>query len=377
MISQIKITFWYLIPLILIFNGMLPHWESRPNEIEHIISIKHPGEKHSIQATLTELQNEDGLPISYYMDVESVICLAEVCKVIPVTLYWNDIGEFQNYKLQSGATLEKYEADLFEPNDYKKLQTILENLNSPFKDVFIEDILTVPNTLNEEIDALSGATILELDEKDTVPGAALTCYTLWHWANGQIVSEIKNITGANLTSKQLLTYLNSTLENYQIFALNEITKRKEIKPDYIDILKKIVPNSSKKINKHVVKYIEFSRPEMYSELIGQLYSKVNNENRLLYLNSLLRSKKHSTSENYDVYTENIGLLTSYQEIDLILQILEQINMTSYQVEQITALLNHKNFLIARRVYWFLLNQEQSPSLQIKIKEFHTQNKEKL
>ena len=137
MVGYIKVVFWWLIPLFLIFNSVDNQKQFEFNEIKHSISIKHPGEEGTVEVVLIEVQNKNGLPVEYYMDVESVICLEEVCKVIPVTVFWNNIGEYKKYKLEEGATLEKYEANLFEPNDYKKIHTILQNKNSPLFDFIL------------------------------------------------------------------------------------------------------------------------------------------------------------------------------------------------------------------------------------------------
>ena len=214
-------SFWFTLPSVLLFYV--------DNQIvkEHNVLIKHPGEEKPIEVTLVEISNKEGLPVEYYMDVQSVICLQGVCKVILVRLYWDNIGNFKKYLLEEGKTLEKYKADLFDSSDYSKLHTILANPDSPFKDVRLNEVLTVVNELDtHEVDAISGATALELDEKDTVTGASLTCYTLWHWANGEIISIIKNITGNSASSDNLFNFLINENKTYFFVALEVLNKRK-------------------------------------------------------------------------------------------------------------------------------------------------------
>jgi len=119
--------------------------ENKTKEITHNIAVHHPGKgRDNIEhVELVEIQNKKGLSVEFYMDVESVICLEEVCKIVPVRIYWNNIGEYIKYELEDGVTLEKYEADFFEKEDYSKLQSILSNFNSPFKNVRVDEILKV------------------------------------------------------------------------------------------------------------------------------------------------------------------------------------------------------------------------------------------
>ena len=161
MINFVKTYLWILLPLFLISGAEVPLNSTKP--IQHKIVVNHPGEKESVAVILNQNVDENGLPTDYYMDVQSVICLEQVCKVIPVRIFWNNLGEYQRYELENGATLEKYEDAIFDPEDYPKLHSILANIASPFKDVYIDEILTV---VDDESDAISGATALELDEED-------------------------------------------------------------------------------------------------------------------------------------------------------------------------------------------------------------------
>ena len=376
MINQVKITFWWLILLVFIFNGKLSQSAQVYNEVKHEISIRHPGEKYAVPTTLTEVQNDEGLPIQYHMDVKSVICLAEVCKVIPVRLYWNNIGEYQKYKLQEGATLEKYEADLFEPNDYEKLQSILENQNSPFRDVYLEDIWTVPSTQMEDVDAISGATILELDDKDTVPGAALTCYTLWHWANGNIVSAIRKTTSESVSNAQLKDFILNENATYFKLALSALDQRNMYDEQFVNAVVTRVLNKDALL-KEAFAYMEKASVKHYLDASSELFFKGEEEQRLAAISSLKNSNIDIPKPYLDGFSNQFSELESFQEVSALLELMQKKNPNSSTVNNNVFALLDSYFITARRTYWFLTNQELTSAQEKKLQAFQKKNKERL
>lgn len=376
MINQINIIYWCFLSLVLggsLFTSKNP---SEFLEVPHKIMIKHPGEKNPVQVILFEIQNEAGFPVQYRMDVNSVICLAQVCKVIPVTLYWSNTGQYQRYELQKEATLEKYEADLFETDDYVKLDAILKNDDSPFKDVYIEDIWTVPSTLSEEVDAISGATILELDEKDTVPGAALTCYTLWHWANGNIVSEIKNCTSISVSNEQLEVFISHRDVTYFDIALQALQDRNLYKAIFVDaVMNRILKNEA--LLDRGFTYLEKAPIKTYLQAASVLFFKGEKLQKLAAMRSLLEVDTKVSVAYLEKWTEIISTLGTFQEVSALLDLIEKKDIDSEEVNTSVIPLLQSEFLIARRAYWFLYKQRLNPS-QIKvIKAFQKKYKARL
>lgn len=377
MISQTKITLYCIITLLFIFNLETSQDKSEYNEIRHEIFIKHPGEKYAVPTTLTEVQNKEGLPVEYHMAVESVICLAEVCKVIPVTLYWDNVGDYQRYELEKGATLEKYKADFFEPEDYKKLDRILKDNDSPFRDVFIEDIWNVPDTINENVDAISGATILQLDEKDTVPGAALTCYTLWHWANGNIVSVIKNQTGKSVSDQQLKVFISSEKEAHFNVALSALSERNLHSEDFTNFIIERVQNDDFLL-REAFTYLDNIPNELYLKVVSKLFFNGDKPQKLAVIRSLKTSKNEISKSFYDELSSEFINLKSFQEVSTLIELMETKNPNSSIINKNVLPLLESEFLIARRAYWFLSNQENLTSTQEKkLLVFQKKNKERL
>ena len=343
---------------------------------QYSIVINHPGEKTPVNITLHQVLDKNGIPIQYYMDVTSVICLEEVCKVIPVRIFWNNLGEYESYTLEKDATLEKYEDDLFDREDYPKLHTILANSESPFKEVYIDEIITVVDEHDEEYDAVSGATALELDEKDTVPGAALTCYTLWHWANGEIVEKIKNLTGKVLSEAQLQRALTDTNRAYYFIGIKELVNRKDFDKSFINI---IINQSVKdeSLLKATFKYLEKSPTEVFFRTTKEIFSKGKKAQKLAAIRSLIYSKYKPQKLYLDELSNQMSSLKSFQEVSFFLDLMQAKNPKSNIVIVNTVPLLSADFIIARRAYWFLKNQKTTASQKEKLQQFYQKHQNSL
>jgi len=375
MIHFIKTYSWLLIPLLL-WSGI------KSNSViyktnQYTISINHPGETAPIEVFIHQILDKNALPIEYYMDVPSVICLEKVCKVIPVRLFWNNLGEYQKYELEKGATLEKYKADVFEPQDYSKLQNILSDDDSPFKEVYYNEILTVVDeNVENDVDAVSGATALVLDEEDTVPGAALGCYTLWHWANGEIIDEIKKLTGKVLSDSQLIRALTDKNRKYYSIAIKELENRKNISNVLITT---IIDEASidDSVVKSTFKYLEKSSSKVYLNATKAIFSNGKKIQKLAAIRSLRYSKHKAKSSYFNELSNQISSLKSFQEIAVFLDLMESKNPNSKTVIQNTVPLLKSDFIIARRAYWFLKNQKLTSSQEKLVKEFHRKHQNSL
>lgn len=340
------------------------------------VTINHPGEKEPVKIIVHQVVDNEGLPIQYYMDVPSVICLEQVCKIIPVKLYWNNLGEYQKYELEAGGTLEKYKADLFEPEDYKKLQHILSDKNSPFKEVYYDEILTVPT--EDNADAVSGATALQLDEEDTVPGAALGCYTLWHWANGNIVDEIQQITGKSLSKKQLQKFLINDKKASFLVGLKGISLQKNYEANFVDIvLNRVLKDDT--VIKPSIQYLENAKKEVYLNSLKRLFFNGEKAQRLGVITSLKNHKSTINPHYFDELSRQLSALKSYQEINAFLNLLQDKDISSKIISNnvVILMVNNANFIIARRGYWFLKKQELTQEQQEKVEQFYQKNQNRL
>lgn len=346
--------------------------------IEHKVEVNHPAfEKGTSTSFILKEVESEASSSEFYLEVESVICVDHICKIVPVRIYWNAYGEYIRYELDKDIRLEKGEGEPFIDEDYRLLHKILKDKDSPYRDISYYEITHERVIGESQIDAISGATETVLKNGETVVGAAWTCFTLWHWVHGEIVQEIRRISGQKLSLDQLLENLKSKVVDYRVFAINELKRRKNFDPLIIAYLIDVIPNETKEINKHAVQYIEQAPSAHYLAILGKLYANANQENRMLYLRSLSQSKVVGDQAYYDVFTKDITNLKSFQEIDIILNIVSNSKVSPSQLQQISGLLNHKNFIFARRAYWFLSKQELSAVSKMELKEFYKKNYERL
>ncbi len=346
--------------------------------VEHKVVVNHPAfEKEDETSFILKEKIITKDSSEYFLEVASVICVDHLCKIVPVKLFWNTYGEYLRYELEDHIQLEKGEGEPFTETDYKLLHQILKDSSSPYKDISYYEITHERVIGESQVDAISGATEVVLATGETVVGGAWTCFTLWHWANGEIVQEIKRVSGDKLNKRQILENLNADAERYKIYAINELANRKLFDVEFIELLMKYSPHATKEINKRIINYLEQAPDSLYFELIGNFYQNVQPEYRMLYLNSLLGTNKEGSAQDYEVYLSNISSVTSYQEINILLEIFDYQQLTVNQLNQIMQLLNNDNFLISRRAFWFMKSKEQTEDVKKRLSVYMSKNKARL
>lgn len=344
--------------------------------IKHEVSIKHPGEKEAIKGILVQIPKANGMHNAYYMDVESVICHLDYCKVIPVRIFWDDLGVFQKYTLKEGATLEKYKDDVFDDEDYIKLTSIMSNQKSPYKDVYINEIIRVVDT-NDDVDAYSGETAIVFDPKETVAGAALTCFTLWHWANNNDMKRIINtITAQSASEEQLKNFLQLASESYPFLSIQEAKKRQWYTPEFVHlVLTKTF--AEPKFLKPAIDYIEHAPTAVYTKSIKEFFNTGDETFKIATLRSLKKLGNKISKPYFDTYCSNISTLNAYPVLVNYLEVMSIHNPNSKQINKQALSLLDENFITARAAYWFLSDQQLDTPQQQRIDRFYKKNKERL
>ncbi len=346
---------------------------SSTNEIKHQIKVIHKGislTEHT-ECILVELQDEEGKPQEFYMDVESVVCGDKQCRVDLVRIYWDKFGRYDRLELPEGIELEKAGGEFFSAIDYDKLNTILKDKNSPLQDVYKSEI--VGTIASEGIDAMTGATIL-VERSAYVQGAVWTCYSLWHWAHSEAKKIIRNITGDAYSISELQYLLQQN--NHQHFAIEQLTRRKDFSKRTNELMLRAIEVNTELL-KPSLPYWENAPKLIYLNAMQQLIPHANKTNRLLCFNAILQTSQNPSPDFFNELNLPVHKLT-YQEIDLFLRILiEKNGITQEGISQLFALLYSNDFLIARRVFWFLKEQKLSKLQEHQINKFHQKWKDKL
>ncbi|WP_157491777.1 hypothetical protein [Flammeovirga sp. SJP92] len=321
---------------------------SYPIEIKHPISVNHPGISvdDKVEALLVEVQNDQHVPLHYYINVLSVACGDQHCKIDTITIQWDCFGRFEQLILPQGVTLEKNEGVLFSDHDYQKLDRILKMKPSPLEDLLPSEI--VKDSGGDGVDGTSGATV-SIHKNAYVEGAVWTCYTLWHWVNGEAVDYIKNTTGERLTIDQLLAYLK---EEHSVFALEQLVRKKEYDALTVNTMMEVMIESPELIDE-VIEYFEKGPASIYTYAMLQLHQQLPVFQRVICLQSLLQKNVILTEEQQLILALKLDDFV-YQEVDLYLKLLEQQKQVSSTTKNhLFKLLRNDHFIIARRVYWYL------------------------
>lgn len=348
-----------------------------PINIAHSIEVRHPGisTTETVSCTLYELTDDQGFSKSFYMDVATVVCGDAQCRIDTIRIYWTALGYYDRLVIPAGISLEKAEGQHFEQEDYEKLNSILADKDCSLKAVYKEEVVGTESS--DGIDAITGATII-LNNQDYVKGAVWTCYTLWHWANGDVYEIIRNIAGEHLATTDLLEQLAKQPIEYHFFAAEQFIQRQTYHPKVITAMKRNVFANHYPLTKLTIEYFEKATPPVYYETILEWLKSNQQKQRTLFLSSLLRNSDQIPND----FLSSLALAATnwddYPSVHLFLSLLEEKPVVSLQtMETISNLLDHQNFIIARRAYWFLTEQVLSTSLQQKMKLFYQQEHDRL
>ncbi len=372
MIGFSKIT----LPVFLFFFGITFFNAVQPSEIKHKIKVIHPGISltDSVKCILVEVQNEKSKPYEFYMDVKSVVCGDAQCRIDIVRVFWDKLGFYNRLELPEGVELEKAKGHHFTEADYEKLNTNLSDPNSPLKNVLKEEV--VGTVGSEGVDAMTGATMI-LEKTAYVKGAVWTCYSLWHWVHGDAINHIRNITGDACSLNELESFLNIENAVFQLFALEQFTRRKNYESEIVELILSVIDKNPPTI-KSGIAYFENAPVSVFSNGIHEIMNFSNSENRLLCLNAILKTDHSLSQDFFDQLTFQFSETDSFEEIHLFLKILENKKRVFPRIhEQLLPHLENENFLIARRVYWFLEEQNLSENQRKKMKAFYLKNENRL
>lgn len=345
-------------------------------KIVHKVSLANPVDTKEGPSdySIVEKVRKSGEPKEYYMDVQSVYCLDSVCKVVPVRLYWDILGNYKRYRLFATYQLEKNKGKPFTKGNYEKLDQILHDKNSPFKSVSINEIMQVHNA--DGVDAVSGATTLIMDENATVKGAALTCFTLWHWVNGDVTDSIRQISGNALTISQLRSYLNAN-NDFKRFAVEQLTMRHAFDPKTVAAVIYDSISSPADWSKLQISYLKQSPDDIYFSSIQHLLDSGNENQRVASLNALLTTQRKVPENYFDELCVVLPKMDSYQVVDLFLKLMEYKNQGSQTAIEKSLLLLDKDILIARRAFWFLTKNTLTKKQEESVRNFKMKYKDYL
>lgn len=351
-----------------------------PKPVEIDILVMHPGLNRS-EATewiLFQSSDEQGFPVEYYLDVPSVICGDSQCDIITVRLFWDPLGNVVRYSFPEGGTLTKRGHKQFTDADHSKLLQILQDRESSMKNVAATDVVSPAEAqTGDEIDGASGATLLS-DKSAIVPGAVYTCYNLWHWANSDIQETILSISEDKMTNEQLLQYLASERQERMAFAIEQLTERGAGDAATTQAVFELALQGNVELASRGLEYFESRGADTYYVAIEKLFAQSAEKQRVLYLSSLNATDLEAPAGFYDRLSTSLSSLESYYEVHLLLNLMNARNPSSAAVASNTLpLLESKSFLIGRKAYNFLMEEELAPEQTARLDAFQQKNADRL
>lgn len=306
---------------------------------------------------IIELRNEKGLTVWFGREIQKVVCLTGVCRMIHLWLFWDCAGNYLGLRLLEKEPLTKTDHNEFRVEDYRKLDMILSDSTSVLKKLKQEELIILPEKKSGLTDASSGATQPFLQDY-LVKNAAFTCYCLWHTIYGNTLTEINRIIEQRIDAAYLQLLFDQTDARYNIQAIGVVRKHPAysgLYPRVIDKIKSKDENlswralsffdknrlESGKIQKEIVLVFDEMAPQRQSEFIWKLseVAKVNNDVILVLLQKF---------EEQQISTSLIGYVYRLIKTD---------NMANPAITaKLKSFLTHENFYV-RNITERLLSEQ--------------------
>lgn len=275
--------------------------------------------------TMNLLRNDDGLPLLYYADILTPVCIDGICKPVYVEMYWDLFGQYAGYGEYPDKILSKFDHDDFEKDDYDKLHGLLNDANSILGRRRLSQLYDISQEREimikfkgQEVDGVSGATKKEI-KTAIVEGALYSCYTLWHLSYGEAAEKIKENLPKIYNNALANHFLNSGHDAYHMYGMENLAK--EDFHDRVPELTQVLKNSKPVTRKYTLKKMP---KELYNEsmIVDQLYGNISdldfNARTLLIKNLKYSNEKaaNALSTQMDVMSKNQlkSFLNSVSEI---------------------------------------------------------------
>ncbi|MDY0166628.1 MAG: hypothetical protein RBS80_08800 [Thermoguttaceae bacterium] len=333
-----------------------------------------PPRQYEVVAT----SDGDGSPTGYRLTFQVNVCTDGQCRMVNITMHWDSLGFYQRLECPIDAPLTRREHDPFTPEDYRKLDRILKNRESILGRLPFEALVEQPRPGEaENIDGWSGATPQTVADS-VVEGAAFTTWTLWHWANGDIVPHLRAATKQRATPKYIRQLLRSEDHREVYFGLQHALEQS--RPDEQFVVDAF----------HVM---ENTRQVEHVSLALELVSRAMSDQHALHERLIAASTRMTThtsrpiieyfaaqpglpAETLEALSGILGELPYFQ-VHRILLLLQKQACSAKVEANIAGLLDHDDFFIARRASEHLVKQTPSDSTRRKLDAFRDKYRDRL
>lgn len=235
----------------------------------------------------------------YYQDIFTPVCEdSTLCKPVYITLMWDLLGNYLDFRLDKAEPLTKIDHIPFSDEEYEKLHAVLGDdrsiLGSYTKKTINElyHVSTGTHSL-DEVDAVTGATPKYIKDQ-TIEGALYTCHTIWHLSRGRISKMLLDHTKTQLLNEAFLHQLISSDNiNYIAFALENLQFFEASK--FHDEIVQVIQNSDHITASQIVRYlpIELVEDSDFNLQLWNLFDRVHFLSQKQILDQLTHCKQLS------------------------------------------------------------------------------------
>jgi hypothetical protein len=335
----------------------------------HPVRLSHPAinQLSPFDGILSQQIDAQGFVISYSIPVDSVICGGGICEVIEVHLFWDLLGNYLRLELPPGGNLTKRGHAAFSVEDYAKLDRILSDEHSLLQQIGV-DVVAKWSHPSDAVDGVTGATT-KSEKEGTVDGALYTCYTLWHWAHGPAAQAIRSISAATVPNAQLARLLQQGTDAEAIFAGRQLTTRKQFDPANIDSVITRAAQGSDLLMEAAIAYFRAQDDEACIRATETLFLKSAPQQRIQLIKTLSDHKDEVPNGLYDRLSHHLPDLRQLEIHHFLGLIQRRDSHSETVVKNVVPLLDHSSFLIARRAFYFLIEQPLTTQQELRVQEF--------
>jgi hypothetical protein len=302
----------------------------------------------------------DGTPLHYFIELRTGICFDNKCRPLDIVLYWNITGRYLGFELLNGEFLSKYDHTPFTPGEYEELHTLLADPFLPLGNYEFEDLVKIPDTVNESVDGVSGATSKDVLEY-VVEGAAYTTHKLWNVIHGPIREQVIAQTESRLNPFLFSKILISEDQSDKTWALERLSLIGELEESLIDALIGILLSGEYFQSYLLLKSLTPEQIESYYlqlalfKLIGTVDTEV--ESMIFYK---LNDAPHLSQEVVDYSISALRELNGMQLVSLLKLYSHHGVVEDVLLKELSRMIPHENKYIEKQVLNFLEKNSVSP-----------------
>ncbi|MFY0652459.1 MAG: hypothetical protein JXQ96_10520 [Cyclobacteriaceae bacterium] len=303
------------------------------------------------------VKTKDGLPLHYFKDIVTEVCFDSECRLLEVRVYWNITGRYLGFELPKGEFLSKHDHEPFVAEEYERLNDLLADPDLPLGNISFEKLIELPESEEESVDGVSGATSVEVS-KMVVKGAAYTTYTLWNIVHGPTQDLVESITEQQLSPKSIELIVKSPDITDRAWALNRIDQNIELNPALTSSLINIISGDDFFLSYTAINAIKPAHlnSEAFQIALFSCYKEAGHSIKKMIVEKLMEAPELS----FEVVEKSRDMLSilNGQQLKTFLSLYSKFDVRDLETCRVVAgILKNENSFVSRQAYAFLKGQE--------------------